>query len=74
VAASLVLRMFLYAMPEQGIPAGLISGALLFAGFNLPLLLNTWLFEGRPRELFFINAPYQLIGCLAMGLLHGVWK
>src|SRR5688572_22617773 len=67
LVASAVMRTFVQAMPEPSPTTGLVTGVLAFAGFTLPLLLNTWLFEGRSRALFFVNAPYQLLGCLVLG-------
>ena len=33
----------------------------------------TYLFERRPLKLFLINAGYQVVNCVVMGAILGVW-
>jgi hypothetical protein len=52
---------------------GLGIGALVGVGFVMTVLLNSVAFEGRPVQLFFINAAYQVIGYCLMGAILGAW-
>lgn len=50
---------------------GLGIGALCGVGFSLTVLLNGVAYEGRPVNLFFLNAAYQVIGFCLMGAILG---
>ncbi len=53
---------------------GAALGALLWVGFVATVTFTTYLFEGRPKELFLINYGYALAGLLIMGAILGAWK
>jgi len=54
--------------------AGAVSGAALSIGFLATGLLTNYLFEGRPRALFYINAGCALIGMAVAGAIVGAWQ
>ncbi len=53
---------------------GAQTGVLLWLGFVATTALSEYLFEGRPKELFMINAGYPLVGLVLMGAILGAWK
>jgi hypothetical protein len=54
--------------------AGAITGAALSIGFLATGLLTQYLFEQRPRMLFYINAGCALIGMSVAGAIVGAWQ
>jgi uncharacterized protein DUF1761 len=52
---------------------GALIGILVWIGFVATVLAVTTYFGGRPRELWLINAGYQLVVLALMGAIHGVW-
>jgi hypothetical protein len=52
---------------------GVLVGALVWVGFVATVLAVTTYFGGRPRQLWLINAGYQLVALVLMGAIHGVW-
>ena len=54
--------------------AGAITGAALSIGFVATGLMTQYLFEQRPRALFYINAGCTLIGMTVTGAIVGAWQ
>jgi Protein of unknown function (DUF1761) len=52
---------------------GILVGVLVWAGFVATVLAVTTYFAGRPRNLWLINAGYQLVALVLMGAIHGAW-
>jgi Protein of unknown function (DUF1761) len=52
---------------------GALVGVLIWVGFVGTVLAVTTYFSGRPRELWLINAGYQLVAIVLMGAIHGAW-
>jgi Protein of unknown function (DUF1761) len=52
---------------------GALVALLVWLGFVATVLAVTTFFGGRPRELWLINAGYQLVALVLMGAIHGVW-
>ena len=52
---------------------GALVGLLVWLGFVASVLAVTTYFGGRPRQLWFINAGYQLVALVLVGAIHGVW-
>jgi len=52
---------------------GALVGLLVWVGFVATVLAVTTYFAGRPRQLWLINAGYQLVALVLVGALHGVW-
>lgn len=53
---------------------GALVGVLVWLGFVATVLAVTTYFGGRPRELWLINAGYQLVALILMGAIHGAWQ
>jgi len=54
--------------------AGAVTGAALSIGFLATSLMTQYLFEQRPRSLFYINAGCALIGMTVVGAIVGGWR
>jgi Protein of unknown function (DUF1761) len=54
--------------------AGTVTGAALSIGFLATGLMTNYLFEQRPRALFYINAGCALIGMSVAGAIVGAWQ
>ncbi len=52
---------------------GAAVGVLLWIGIVGPIVLTTYMYEMRPRELFAINEFYPLVGLCLMGVILGAW-
>jgi hypothetical protein len=52
---------------------GALVGLLVWVGFVATVLAVTTYFGGRPRNLWLINAGYQLVALALMGALLGAW-
>jgi hypothetical protein len=52
----------------------LFAAFLAWFGFVVPILLNGVAFEGRSWRFFGINATYQLISLIVMGLILSYWR
>jgi hypothetical protein len=52
---------------------GALVAVLVWAGFVATVLAVTTYFGGRPRNLWLINAGYQLVALVLMGAIHGAW-
>ena len=53
---------------------GLFGAVFIWLGYIVPVLLNTVAFEKRTWKLFGINAAYQLVALLAMGMILSYWR
>lgn len=58
---------------EKGLFLGVMTAFWNWLGFVMPVQLTSWMFEGKPFQLFLINTGYQLASLLAMGMLIGMW-
>lgn len=54
--------------------AGAVTGAALSIGFIATTLMTEYLFEQRPRALFYINAGCALLGMAVAGAIVGAWQ
>ena len=52
---------------------GAAIGVLLWIGIVGPIVLTTYMYEMRPKELFAINEFYPLVGLCLMGVILGAW-
>jgi hypothetical protein len=52
---------------------GSAVGVLLWIGIVGPITFSTYMYEGRPHELFAINEFYPLVGLCLMGAILGAW-
>lgn len=53
---------------------GLTAGALAGIGWVAMAIGMIYLFERKSLKLFFINAGYQVINLMVMGLIIGLWR
>ncbi len=53
---------------------GAQTGILMSVGFVATTTLTTYLYEGRPFNLFLINVGYIVVGLALMGAVLGAWK
>lgn len=61
-------------LKASGASAGLMVGFWNWLGFVAPITIGAVLWEGRPWGLFFLNAGYQLLNLLVMGVILALWK
>ncbi len=52
---------------------GAQTGFWIWLGFQLTLLIQSVIFEGKKRETMVINASYQLAALTTMGAILAVW-
>lgn len=52
---------------------GALVGIFVWVGFVATVLAVTTYFGGRPRNLWLINAGYQLVSLVLMGGILGAW-
>lgn len=50
---------------------GVKYACILWLGFNFAFGINSVVFEGRPKEILFINSGYYLVGLMIMGAIIG---
>ena len=62
------------ATGEQSAMRGIRVGAMLWAGFVMPVWALEYIYELRPWSLFGINAGFWLLGMILMGSIVGGWK
>jgi hypothetical protein len=53
---------------------GAAIGIILWIGIVGPIVYTTYMYEGRPMELFAINEFYPLVGMCVMGAILGAWR
>jgi uncharacterized protein DUF1761 len=53
---------------------GAAIGIILWIGIVGPIVYTTYMYEGRPMELFAINEFYPLVGLCMMGAILGAWR
>ncbi len=61
-----------WATPVKTPLVGVLLGLAVGAGFVATSFGTTYLFEGRPAKLYLINAGYQVVVLVLMGLAHGL--
>jgi hypothetical protein len=70
---ALVLEAFFSFTGASGAARGATLGALLWFGFVLTVGLTSHLFTHRRLSAFAIDAGFQLVTLVLMGVLLGVW-
>lgn len=58
---------------ETGYLAGLQGSFWVWLGFFVPVMLGSFLWEGKPFKLYVVNVSFQLVNLLAMGAVLGQW-
>ncbi len=70
---SYVLAQFIKYTKANTIAEGAVIGFWLWLGFIATTMLNSVLWEQRPRKLYYINVGHYLITLLIMGAILAVW-
>lgn len=71
--ACINLAMFL-AGPETDAAFGMTAGALIGIGWIATSVGTHYLFERKSLRHFFINAGYDIVAYIVMGLIIGLWR
>ncbi len=68
-----MLAYVLYYTGSTTFIEGAKKGAMMWAGFVATTMAAGVLFESRPKQLFVINAAYQLVSLMVTGAMLAVW-
>jgi hypothetical protein len=63
-----------YLGPEPELGDAILAGLVVGAAFISTAIGVVYLFERRSMTLFLINAGYQVVTYLVIGLVLGLWK
>lgn len=69
-----VLAHFVHYANATNAKGGLQTGFWIWLGFVATLLMQGVLYERRPMELWAINAGYELLSLVLMGVILATWK
>ena len=69
-----ILALVCATQKADSLVKGAQTGILLGVGFVATTTLTTYLYEGRPMNLFLINTGYPVVGMALMGAVIGAWK
>ncbi len=64
-----VLSYVIMAFGVTTLKTGACAGALMWLGFNMTVLATTHMYGGKSKQLFMIDASYQLVGYVLMGVI-----
>ena len=53
--------------------AGAAAGFWIWLGFVLTSTAGVYIFEGRPKNLYYIYNGYQLVALVIMGIIISIW-
>lgn len=70
---SYVLAFLIYATGSTNIGDGVKIGMIVWAGFVIPLLLGSILWEGKPVKLYIVNMAHWLVSLILMAIIIGAW-
>jgi len=62
------------AFGHVALGGGILYGFFFSFGLIVMVLLMNTMFNRSSMKLFWINAFYQVIGCMIMGAILGAWK
>jgi uncharacterized protein YacL len=71
---NLVLAHVLLALGASDVIDGVLAGVVLAIGFVGTSFMATFLFEHRPRALYFIDAGYHVVSMAVCGAILALWK
>jgi hypothetical protein len=71
---AVLLALIFSALNSRSLVDGIIAGFVLWAGIAATTRVNSVIFEQRTLSLYIINAGYDLVTILAMGIILSVWK
>jgi hypothetical protein len=70
---SFVLAHFIDFVEVTSFLEGASTGAWIWLGFIVPVLLGSVLWENKPVKLYLINVAYWLVSLSAMGGILALW-
>ncbi len=73
IVAAYVLAYVVKYAGSTTIIDGALTGLIVWIGFIATSTAAIYLFEGRPKALYFMYNGYQLISFIVMGALLAVW-
>lgn len=73
IVTALVLAYFLQMMQVMDAMSAVKMAALLWLGFNAPVMIGGVLWEGKPCKLFVLQTSYYLVTWCVMGAIIGAW-
>jgi mannitol-specific phosphotransferase system IIBC component len=71
---AIFLALIISALNSGSLVNGILVGLVLWVGIAVTTRVNSVIFEQRPLSLFIINAGYDLVTILVMGIILSVWK
>ena len=74
LVSALALGLVATAVDADGVAEGIILGLVVGVGVIVTQMLVTATYEGRGNALFKVNAPYVIIGFIAMGVILATWR
>jgi Protein of unknown function (DUF1761) len=74
VVMAAALALLAHRLGVQSALGGLKLGALCWAGFAATVGLSGHVFSERRLAVFLIDAGYQLVSLLAMGVIVALWR
>ncbi len=76
IVSAVVLAILINTLDIADAMGGAKIAIILSLGFIIPVMLSLHLYTNvrKPWELFMINAGYQVIGLILMGLILGNWQ
>ena len=69
-----VMQMFIMMLGAHTFSDGMKLGFFIWLGFTATAQFGHWIFSGKPKELFYIDTTYHLVGYTLMGGLLAVWR
>ncbi len=73
LVTAFVLSQFIDWTDSLSAGLGALVGFWAWLGFIATTTLGSVLWEGKPWSLWVLNASYQLVSALTMGVILGVW-
>lgn len=67
---ALVLKLMLVQFPFRTLDALFATAGIIWVGFNVPLALDSVLYEGKSWKLFILNSGYRLVSLLVMTYIY----
>ena len=74
VVMAFVLALLVSYAGVSTVPQGAFLGLLVWVGFLATLGLTAHTFSGKPWSVYLIDAGYQLVYAVAMGIILAAWR
>ena len=73
LVSSYVLSLVVHLAAAKTIVDGALVGLVAGIGFVATTFGAAYLFAGRPRSLYFIDAGYQIVALIIIGAVLAIW-